>query len=111
MEETILHKWKYGIIGPVQKKGDTMLCDIYRAITLLCATYKILANISYVKLVLYAEEIIGKYQEGYQRGRSTVDQIFSMRQILEKCWEQNIDVSDLFIGFQAAYDSVWRKEM
>jgi len=34
-----------------------------------------------------------------------------MRQILEKCWEQNIDVNDLYIGFQAAYDSVWRKEI
>jgi hypothetical protein len=65
-EETIPHKWKYGIIGPVQKKGDTMMCDIYRAITLLCATYKILANISYVILVPYAEEIVGKYQGGFE---------------------------------------------
>jgi len=83
-EETIPHKWKYGIIGPVQKKEDTVMCDTYRAITLLRATYKILANISYVKLVPYAEEIIGKYQG---RRRSTVDQIFSLKQILEKCWE------------------------
>jgi hypothetical protein len=88
-----------------------MMCDIYRAITLLCATYKILANISYVKLVLYAEEIIGKYEGGFRRGSSTVDQIFPMRQILGKCWEQSIGVNDLFIGFQAAYDSVWRKEI
>jgi len=64
-EETILRKWKYGIIGPVQKKGDIVMCDIYRAITLLCATYKILANISYVILVPYAEEIKGKYQGGF----------------------------------------------
>ena len=28
------------------------------------------------KLVPYAEEIIGQYQGGFQRGRSTVDQIF-----------------------------------
>ena len=25
-----------------------------------------------------------------QRGRLTVDQIFTMRQILETCWEQNM---------------------
>ena len=87
------------------------MCDNYRAITLLCVTHNILANISYVKLVPYAEEIIGKYQGGFWRGRSTVYQIFSMKQILEKCWEQNKDVDDLFIGFQAAYDIVWRKEI
>jgi len=86
--ETILHEWKYGIKSPVCKKEDTMMCDIYRAITLLCATYKILANISYVKLVPYAEEIIGKYQGVFQR-RSTVDQIFTMRHILGKCWKHN----------------------
>jgi hypothetical protein len=34
-----------------------------------------------------------------------------MRQILEKFWEQNIDVNNLFIGFQTAYDSEWRKEI
>ena len=100
--ETILYEWKYGIIGPVRKKEDTMMCDIYRAITLPCATYKILANVSCVKLVSYAEEIIGKHKGGFRRGRSTVDQIFPMRQILEKCWKQSIGVNDLFIGFQAA---------
>ena len=30
---------------------------------------------------------------------------------MEKCWEKNIDVHPVFINFQAAYDSVWRKEM
>jgi len=43
---------------------------------------KNLANILYVKLVPYAEKIIGKYQRDFQRGRSTVDHISTMRQIL-----------------------------
>jgi len=30
---------------------------------------------------------------------------------LEKCWEKNIDVRLVFINFQAAYDSVWKKEI
>jgi hypothetical protein len=30
---------------------------------------------------------------------------------LEKCWEHNIDVRRLFIDFQAANDTVWRKEI
>jgi len=36
------------------------------------------------------------------KGLSTVDQICTMRQILGKCWEQNIKVHHLFIDFQAA---------
>jgi hypothetical protein len=54
------------------------------------------ANILHVKLVPYVEEIIEEYQ-GLRWRRSTVDHIFKVRQILEKCWEQH-----LFIGFQAA---------
>jgi hypothetical protein len=33
----------------------------------------------YVKLVPYAVAIIGEYQGGFQRGISTVDQIFTLR--------------------------------
>jgi len=43
--------WKYGTICPIHKKGDIIVCDSYRAVTLLCTTYKIVANIVYVKLV------------------------------------------------------------
>ena len=31
--------------------------------------------------------------------------------MLEKYWEQNVDVHYIFIYFQAAYDTVWQKEM
>jgi len=67
-EETIPHEWKYDIICPIHKEGDEMMCDDYRVVTLLCTTtYKILANILYVKLVHFAREIVGEYQGGFQR--------------------------------------------
>jgi hypothetical protein len=56
------HDWKYGIC-PIQKKWD-MICNNYRAVTILCTTYKILASISYIKSVPYAEEII-EHQVGF----------------------------------------------
>jgi hypothetical protein len=30
---------------------------------------------------------------------------------MDKCWEQNIDVHHLFVDFQSAYDTMWRKEI
>jgi hypothetical protein len=53
------------------------MCGNYRAVTSLSTTYTILANILYVKLVPYAEEIIDEYQGGFQRGISTTDQIYT----------------------------------
>jgi hypothetical protein len=40
---------------------------------------------------------------------STTDQIFCIRQILEKKWEFNETVHQLFVDFKKAYDSVRRE--
>ena len=87
------------------------MCDNYKQVTLLCKKYKVLANILYVILVPCAEEIITEYQGGLRRGKSTVDHMFAMRQIWEKCWERSIYVRHLFIDFQAANDTVWIKDL
>jgi hypothetical protein len=34
-----------------------------------------------------------------------------MRQILEKCWEQNIETHHLFVDFKSVYDSIWKEEI
>ena len=39
---------------------------------------------------------------------STIDHIFCIRQILEKKWEYNKEVHQLFIDFKKTYDSVRR---
>jgi hypothetical protein len=88
-----------------------MMREKYRAVTLLNKSYIILASIICVKLVPCVEELIREYQGGFWSGRSTVHKIFTMREILEKCREQNIDVCQLFTDFQAPYDTIWRKEV
>jgi hypothetical protein len=40
------------------------------------------------------------------RNRSTIDHIFSIRQILEKNWKYNDEVCQPFIDFKKAYDSM-----
>ena len=72
-------------------------------------TYKILSNILLSRLIPYGKEIIGDHQCGFRRNRSTIDHIFCIRQILEKKWECNEEVHQLFIDFKKAYDSVERE--
>jgi len=97
------------IIEPIHKKGDKTDCDNYRGISLLPTTYKILSNILLSWLIPYAKEIIGDHQCGFRRNRSTIDHIVCIRQILEKKWEYNEEVHQLFIDFKKAYDSVRRE--
>jgi len=75
----------------------------------LPTTYKILCNILLSRLTPYAEEIIGDHQCGFQRSRSTTDHTFCIHQILEKKWEYNAAVQQLFTDFKKAYDSVRRE--
>ena len=81
----------------------------YRGISLLPTTYKLLSNILLSRLIPYAEEVIGGHLCGFRRNRSTTDHIFCIRQILEKRWEYNEAVHQLFIDFKKAYDSVRRE--
>jgi hypothetical protein len=45
----------------------------------------------------------------FRRNSSTTDHIFCITQILEKKWEYNQTVHQLFIDFKKAYDSVRRE--
>jgi len=78
-KEGLPQAWKDAIIVPIHKKGCRMDCNNYRDFPLLPTSYKILSNIVYSKMTPYANDIIGEYQCGYERNRSTVDHIFSIR--------------------------------
>ena len=84
-------------------------CNNYRGISLLPTTHKILSNILLSRLIPYAEEVIGDHQCGFWHNRSTTDHIFCVRQILEKKWEYNEAVHQLFTDFKKVYDSVRRE--
>jgi len=58
------------------------------------------------RLTPHAEEIIVDHQCGFCCIRSTTDHIFCISQILEKKWEYNEAVHQLFIEFKKPYDSV-----
>jgi hypothetical protein len=105
-KEELPHHWKESIVVPIHKEGDKTDCSNYRGISSLSTSYKILSNTLLPRLIPYEDEIIGDHR----RNRST-DQIFYICQILEKKWEYNGAVHQLFIDFKKAYDSVRREAL
>ena len=51
---------------------------------------------------------LGEYQTGFRPNRSTVDNILTLRQMYEKCYEHNIELYSAFIDFNQAFDSINR---
>ena len=90
---------------------DKLDCSNYRGITLIDAAYKILSQILCRLLSPHAKRFVGFYQAGFTGTRTTTDQIFSLRQILEKCREYNLLTHHIFIDFKAAYDTVDREQL
>jgi hypothetical protein len=50
-------------------------------------------------------------QMGFRPTRSTIDNIFIVRQIIEKCHELNIKLHNVFIDYTQAFDSVYRDKI
>jgi sorting nexin-29 len=104
-------EWGTAVICPIYKQSDKLECRNYRGISLLNVNYKIFTNLLTSYIEPYFEEIIGYYQCGFRKDRSTTDQIFCLRMILEKAWEYKVDIHQLYIGYKQAYDTINRAEL
>jgi len=109
--ESLPAEWEEGIICPIHEKGDCLRCENYRGVTLLNTVYKIFSKILSERLRPKIEAILEWYQTGFWEGKSTIDQIYTLRQILERMKEQNITAFYLFVDFKSAFDSVIREQL
>lgn len=109
--EEIPEEWLEGIIVPLHKKGDKLNCENYRGIALLNVAYKVFSRWLFNRLSTHAEAVIGEYQCGFRRDRSTTDQIFNLRLILQRGSEFNVQTYHLFIDYMQAYDRTKRYEL
>jgi sorting nexin-29 len=102
-KEELHEQWKESIIVPVYKKGDKIDCSNYRGISPLSAAYRIVSNIFVSRLIPCMDEIIGKHNCLFLSNSSTTDPIFCICQMLNKKWEYNRTVHQLFIHFKKAF--------
>ena len=60
------------------------------------------------------EQILSESQAGFQPGRSTIDQLFTLRQIIEKYspdMERKRGLFICYIDFEKAFDSIWQEAL
>ena len=77
-------EWNCSIVCPIHKKGDPLNCANYRGISLLNIAHKVLSAILWEPLKPFVNNLIDPYRCGFRPGKPTVDQIFTLRQILER---------------------------
>ena len=99
------------IVTLYKNKGDKGDCNNYRGISLLSITGKAFARIILKRLHKLAERVLPESQCGFRAGRSTMDMIFTLRQLQEKCREQNQPLYTAFIDLTKAFDTVSRSAL
>ena len=108
----IPNDWGKGIINPIPKSSTVDARDplSYRAITLASCMYKLFSSILNTRLSKWIEEnnILAEEQNGFRKGRSTVDQISSLTNIINTRKKKRMSTYCAFIDFKKAYDYVDR---
>ena len=64
-----------------------------------------------IRLQKLAERVYPESQRGFRAGRSTIDMLFSLRQLQEKCREQQTPLHIAFIDLIKAFDLVSRDDL
>ena len=96
------------IVTLFKNKGDRSDCNNYRGISLLIFVGKVFARVVLVRLQILADRIYTESQCGFRSRRSTVDMVFSVRQLQEKCREQQQLLYLSLIDLTKAFDLVSR---
>jgi hypothetical protein len=105
-------QWGRGIITPIPKSGNADPRDplSYRGITLTSVVYKIYCSVLNTRLTSWCESegVIVDEQNGFRKGRSTVDHLSALTNIVETRKKLRLSTFCAFIDFKKAYDTIDR---
>jgi len=83
-----------------------MSWDNYRGILLLNTVYTVFSKILLGQLEPLAEKCIGSYQCGFRKCKSTIEQLTTIEQLIEKKYEYRQNIWQVFVDFKKGHDSI-----
>lgn len=96
--------WNLAYISSIYKKGDRKVCGNYRGISVTSSVGRLYGRILKKRIELEYREI--EEQSGFRAGRSCMDNIYTLQQIIEKRVARNLSTHLVFIDLEKAYDTV-----
>jgi hypothetical protein len=97
-------EWRSILVPIYKNKGDIQSCTNYRGIKLMSHTMKLWERV--IDHRLRAITRVSMNQFGFMPGRSTMESIFLIRQVMERYMEKKKDLNIVFIDLEKAYDKI-----
>ena len=69
--------------------------------------YKLLERLTLQRISCTVEGLLSPDQAGFQKGRSTCDQVAALTTFIENGFQQNLKTGAVFLDLTAVYDTVW----
>jgi hypothetical protein len=103
--------WRKGILIKIPKKGNLSECNNWRGIALLSVPSKIMTTVILNRIREKIDQRLKKEQAGFRKNHSCVDQINTLRIIIEQSNKWNERLYLAFIDFEKAFGSVSRDKI
>ena len=104
--EYIPNEWIESTLILIHKKGDRANISNYRPISKTSHFYKFFVKIILNRISIELDKHQSTNQAAFRSGFSTIDHIFTIEQLLEKCNEFQIPVFLAFVDYNKAFDSI-----
>ncbi|KAI3374678.1 hypothetical protein L3Q82_021250 [Scortum barcoo] len=99
---------KLRVVVPLFKKGDRRVCSNYRGITLLSLPGKVYARVLERRIRPIVTLGFRRNNAGFRPGRGTLDQLYTLRRVLEGLWEFAQQSTCASVDLEKAFDRVPR---
>ncbi|KAI3364986.1 hypothetical protein L3Q82_000948 [Scortum barcoo] len=105
---TVPLEWQTGVVVPLFKKGDRRVCSNYRGSHFSASREGLHARVLERRIRPIVDPRIQEEQCGFRPGRGTLDQLYTLRRVLEGLWEFAQPVHMCFVDLEKAFDRVPR---
>ena len=103
--------WRRAVVIPICKKGCRLTCSNYRGMSLLSVAGKWFGKVLNTRLRASTEERVMEEQGRFRAMRGCLEQVFTLRQVMEKAIEKGRELFIAFIDLEKVYDRVNRAKL
>lgn len=105
---TLPRDWRIARVIPIFKKGDRLIPDNYRPISLTSACCKLIEHIIANRITEFLERnsILTTFQHGFRKGYSTMTQLVTVTHEFAKALDNNVQIDTIFLDLSKAFDKV-----